>query len=85
MGFGEGLLVPDLGARGDPDGSRAGTAALVADAVDHPLGEQDVDQRGQAPNREWRAVLGRLALGDLLDLAPLPLGERSRRPPSYFR
>jgi hypothetical protein len=45
--------------------------ALVADVVDHPLGDQEVGQFGQAPGREGQAVLGRLGLGDLLDLAPL--------------
>jgi hypothetical protein len=50
--------------------------ALVADVVDHPLGDQEVGQLGQAPGRKWQAVLGRLGLGDLLDVAPLGQGER---------
>jgi hypothetical protein len=43
----------------------------VADVVDHPLGDQEVRQLGQAPGRKRQAVLGWLGLGDLLDLAPL--------------
>ncbi|AYV25236.1 hypothetical protein EES41_00650 [Streptomyces sp. ADI95-16] len=42
--------------------------ALVADVVDHPLSDPEVGQLGQAPGRERQAVLGRLGLGDLLDL-----------------
>ena len=45
--------------------------ALVADVVDHPLGDQEVGQFGQAPGRERQVVLGRFRLRDLLDLAPL--------------
>jgi hypothetical protein len=51
--------------------------ALVADVVDHPLGDQEVGQLGQAPGRERQAVLGRLRLGDLLDLPAFREGERS--------
>jgi hypothetical protein len=50
--------------------------ALVADVVDHPLGDQEVGQLGQAPGREGKAVLGRLGLGDLLDLTAFWEGER---------
>jgi len=52
--------------------------ALMADVVDHPLGDQEVGQLGQAPGRERQAVLGRLGLGDLLDLPAFRQGERLR-------
>nr|WP_291417210.1 hypothetical protein [Actinophytocola sp.] len=47
----------------------------MADVVDHPLGDQEVGQLGQAPGRERQAVLDRLRLGDLLDLAAFREGE----------
>ncbi|WSK67007.1 hypothetical protein OG295_01600 [Streptomyces sp. NBC_01276] len=50
----------------------------MADIVDHPLGDQEVGQLGQAPGRERQAVLGRLGLGDLLDLPAFREGEGSR-------
>jgi hypothetical protein len=49
--------------------------ALVADVVDHPLGDQEVGQLGQAPGRERQAVLDRRGLGDLLDLTAFGQGE----------
>jgi hypothetical protein len=49
--------------------------ALMADVVDHSLGDQEVGQLGQAPGRERQAVLGRLGHGDLLDLAAFREGE----------
>jgi hypothetical protein len=53
---------------------------LVADVVDHPLGDQELRQLGQAPRRERQAMLGWPGLGDLLDLPPLGQGElRLRR------
>ena len=58
--------------------------ALVADVVDHPLGDQEVGQLGQAPGRERQAVLDRLGLGDLLDLPALGQGERLRPAARYF-
>jgi hypothetical protein len=58
----------------------------VADVVDHPLGDQEVSQLGQAPGRKRQAVLGRLGPGDLLNLALLGQGERcgpaARSPPT---
>jgi len=51
--------------------------ALVADAVDRPLGDQEVGQLDQAPGRKRQAVLGRLGLGDLLDLPAFRQGEHS--------
>jgi hypothetical protein len=54
--------------------------ALMADVVDHPLGDQEVRQLGQAPGRERQAVLGRLGLGDLLDLPALGQRERPGAP-----
>jgi len=58
--------------------------ALVADVVDHPLGDQEVGQLGQAPGRERQAVLGRLGLGDLLDLPASGRLKVLGRPPAYF-
>jgi hypothetical protein len=43
-----------------------------------PLGDQEVGQFGQAPGRKRQAVLGRLGLGDLLDLPAFWEGEGSR-------
>ena len=58
--------------------------ALVADVVDHPLGDQEVRQLGQAPGRERQVMLGRPGLGDLLDLPALGQRELRRRPPLYL-
>ena len=44
--------------------------ALVADVVDHPLGDQEVGQLRQAPGRERQVVIGRPGQRDLLDLPP---------------
>jgi hypothetical protein len=52
--------------------------ALVRDVVNHPLCHQEVRQLGQAPGRERQAVLYRLGLRDLLDLAVVRHGERAR-------
>ncbi|KRA46028.1 hypothetical protein ASD97_38100 [Streptomyces sp. Root63] len=58
--------------------------ALVADVVDHPLGDQEVGQLGQAPGRERQAVLAGL------DFAIFLISRRSGRvnvlgrPPLYF-
>lgn len=42
--------------------------ALVADVVDYHLGGQEVGRPGQTSRQEGQVVLGRLRLGDLLDL-----------------
>jgi hypothetical protein len=53
----------------------------VGDVVDHPLGDQELAQLGQAPSGKRQAVFGRAGPGDLLDLPPL--GQRElRRPPA---
>jgi hypothetical protein len=49
--------------------------ALVADVVDHPLGDQEVGQLAQAPGRERQPVVGRAGQRQLLDLAALGQGE----------
>jgi len=49
--------------------------ALMADVVDHPLGDQEVRQLGQAPGRERQTVIGRPAQRSLLDLLALRQGE----------
>ena len=54
--------------------------ALVGDVLDHPLGDQEVRQLGQAPPRERQPVLSRGGLGDLLDLPPLRQREHRRVP-----
>lgn len=59
--------------------------ALVADVVDHPLGDQEVGQLGQTPGRERQAVLGRLGLGDLLDLPAFREAKGSRPTTLIFR
>lgn len=40
--------------------------ARVADAVDHPLGNQEVGRLAQAPDRKRQVMLGRLGLGIFL-------------------
>jgi len=52
--------------------------ALVADVVDHPLSDQELCQLRQAPGGKRQAVVGRVRLGDLLDLPPLAQGELRR-------
>ena len=39
---------------------------LVGDVLDHPLGDQEVGQLGQAPPGKRQPVLGRPGLGDFL-------------------
>ncbi|MYW04128.1 hypothetical protein GT354_38770 [Streptomyces sp. SID3343] len=58
--------------------------SLVADVVDHPLGDREVGEFGRAPGREGKAVLGRCGLGGLLDLAAFGKGERLRAPAFVF-
>jgi hypothetical protein len=68
--------LPGLQAlKGDAFLAEQDAQALVADVVDHPLGDQEVRQLGQAPGRKRQVVFGRLGLRDLLDLAPLGQGE----------
>lgn len=55
-----------------------GPQALVADVVDHPLGEKEFGQFGQAPGRERLCVVGRRRDGDLLDLTALGQAEGLR-------
>ena len=54
--------------------------ALVGDVLDHPLGDQEVGQLGQAPPGKRQPVIGRGGLGDLLDLPPLGQREHRRVP-----
>ena len=54
--------------------------ALMGDIVDHPLGDQEVSELGQAPPGKRQPVLGRPGLGDLLDLPPLGQREHRRAP-----
>jgi hypothetical protein len=62
--------LPGLYAlKGDAFLAEQRAQALVADVVDHPLGHQELRQLGQAPGRKRQAMLSRLRLGDLLDLA----------------
>jgi hypothetical protein len=71
--------LPGLHAlKGDALLAEQDPKALVADVVDHPLDDQEVGQLGQAPSREGQAVLGRLGLGELLDLATLGQSEGPR-------
>ena len=62
--------LPGLHAlQGDALLAEQDAQALVAAVVDHPLGDQGVGQFDRAPGRERQTVLGRLGLGDLLDLS----------------
>lgn len=71
--------LPGLQAlKGDAFLAEQDMQALVADVVDHPLGDEEVRQLGQTPGRERQVVLGRFGLRDLLDLAPLRQGEGLR-------
>jgi hypothetical protein len=73
--------LPGLQAlKGDALLAEQDAQALVADVVDHPLGDQEVRQLGQTPGRERQVALGRLGLRDLLDIAPL--GQRERLGPA---
>jgi hypothetical protein len=54
--------------------------ALMADVVDHPLGDQELGQLGQAPGRERQPVVNGSRQGDLFNL--LTLGEAERRRPA---
>jgi hypothetical protein len=68
--------------KGDVFLAEQNAQALVADVVDHPLGDQEVREFGQAPGRKRQAVLGRPGLGDRLDLTPL--GQREGLRPTAF-
>jgi hypothetical protein len=57
---------------------------LVADVVDHPLSHQEIRQLGQAPGGKRQVVLGRLSLGDLLDLRRCARVNFGGRPPLYL-
>lgn len=71
--------LPGLQAlKGDAFLAEQDAQALVADVVDHPLGDQEVRQLGQTPGRERQVVLGRLRLRDLLDLTAFRQRERLR-------
>jgi len=59
--------------------------ALVADVVDHPLGNQDLGQLGQAPGRERQVMIHRPRQRDLLDLASLRQGEGGWAPTGIAR
>nr|WP_208869351.1 hypothetical protein [Streptomyces virginiae] len=80
--------LPGLHAlKGDALLAEQDPKALVAEVVDHPLGDQEVGQFGQfgqAPGRERQTVLDRPRLGDFLDIPALGLGEDPGRPPLYF-
>ena len=52
----------------------------MGDVLDHPLGDQEVGQLGQAPPGKRQPVIGRGGLGDLLDLPPLGQREHRRVP-----
>ena len=54
--------------------------ALMADVVDHPLGDEELGQLGQAPGRKRQTVIGRAGQGDLLNLLALRQGEGGGRP-----
>jgi len=47
----------------------------VADVVDHPLGDEELGQLGQAPGGKGQVVIHRPRQGDLLDLPTLGQGE----------
>jgi hypothetical protein len=58
-----------------------GPEALVAEVLDHPLGDQEVGQLGQAPAGERQAMVLWTRQRDLLDLPALGEGEGGGRPP----
>ena len=73
--------LPGLQAlKGDALLAEQRAQALVADVVDHPLGDEELGQLGQAPRRERQVVVHRPRQGELLDL--LALGQRELRRPS---
>jgi hypothetical protein len=58
---------------------------FMADVVDHPLGDQEVGQLGQAPGRERQVMIHRPGQSDLLDLRALRQGERRGTPAGIAR
>jgi hypothetical protein len=54
----------------------------MADVVDHPLGDAEVGQLGQAPRRKRQVVIGRPRQRDLLDRLALRQRELGGRPPA---
>ena len=56
----------------------------MADVVDHPLGDEEFGQLGQAPGGKTQVVIDRAGQGDLLDLPALRLGELGWSAPEYF-
>jgi hypothetical protein len=58
---------------------------LVADVVDHPLGDEELGQLGQAPGGKGQVVVDRSGQGDLFDLAPFGQGELRRSTPRVLR
>jgi hypothetical protein len=58
--------------------------ALVADVVDHPLGDQEVGELGQAPGREGQAVLSGVDLAVFLISLRCGKVNFGGWPPLYF-
>ena len=58
--------------------------ALMADVVDHPLGDEELGQLGQAPGRKRQTVIGRAGQSDLVNLLRCGRVKVGGRPPAYF-
>ncbi len=56
----------------------------MADVVDHPLGDQELGQLGQAPGRKGQVVVLRAGQGDLLISLRSGKVNVGGRPPAYF-
>src|SRR6185369_3713118 len=59
--------------------------ALMADVVDHPLGDQELRQLRQTPGRERQPMFGGPRLGDLLDFQAFRQGELPGPAPGVLR
>jgi hypothetical protein len=70
-----GLFVGLDHLKGDTLLTEEHAQTLVADVVDHPLGDEELGQLGQAPGGKGQVVVDRPAQRDLLDLPALGQGE----------
>jgi hypothetical protein len=78
-------LLPGLDhLKGDTLLAEKHAETLVADVVDHPLGDQELGQLGQAPGGEGKVVIHRSGQGDLLDLLAFGQGEGRWPTPGVF-
>ena len=56
----------------------------MTDVVDHPLGDEELGQLGQAPGGKGQVLVDRTTQGDLLDLPAFGRVNFGGPPPEYF-